>query len=141
MLAPQSHFDDNAMEVMMNRKLIALSALALPLVPAGVAIVGSSGATAAGAATATCTVNATLHTFPTAPTAYSAGSAGSVTVAPVNRHTIHVASVSPSAGWKYRVDSATGSSVDVYFRTAGHRTKFEAEITDRGGLLIRVTAC
>jgi hypothetical protein len=62
-------------------------------------------------------------------------------VAPVNRQTIRVVATHPALGWRATVDSSVGSSVDVYFRRAGHSIAFEAEINDWGGVTVTVLSC
>jgi len=54
---------------------------------------------------------------------------------------IRVLSVHPAKGWSARVDSSSGSSVDVYFRSHNHTLKFETEVNDWGGLTVIVTSC
>ena len=134
----------------MNRFLMAgASALATASMAAGgLVLAGPASASAAHraaalrpAVTATCTVTRHRYPFPGGPTRYAAGAAGSVTVAPVNPQTIKVAKVAPTAGYKAFVDTARGSSVDVYFRNQTSRVKFEAEINDFGGLTVKVTTC
>lgn len=93
------------------------------------------------AATTTCTITRHRYPFPGGPTPYAAGAAGTVTVAPVNRQTIKVAQAVSAPGYTARVDSARGSSVDVYFHNQKSRIKFEAEINDLGGLTVKVTTC
>lgn len=93
------------------------------------------------ATTATCTHTRHRYPFPARPTSYRAGAAGTVTVAPVNRGTIKVTKVHPASGYKAFVDTARGSSVDVYFHNRTSKVKFEAEINDSGGLTIKVTTC
>jgi|SRR5215470_5747413 len=92
-------------------------------------------------AAAHCTVSRHNYAFPRHAETFKALTAGSVTIAPVNRGTIRVAGVQAAAGWHAYVDSARGSSVDVYFRSGPHMVKFEAEINDRGGLTIKLTSC
>ena len=93
------------------------------------------------ATTATCTPTHHRYPFPNRPTPYRAGGAGTVTVAPVNRGTIKVTKVRPASGYKAFVDTARGSSVDVYFHNRAWKVKFEAEVNDSGGLTVRVTTC
>lgn len=146
----------------MNR-IMKLSVGALAMVSAGagsvaMATAGTAGAAAprqarqwqAGAAGAAakavaqapmCSVSTHNYSLPKAPTTYKAGTAGSVTVTRVNSGTIKVAGVHHSTGWHAFVDSSSGSSVDVYFRSGSRTIKFEAEINDSGGLTVRVTSC
>jgi hypothetical protein len=107
---------------------------------AGVGVASASPRPAAVTASA-CAASAKNYPYPNAIRTYRAGAAGSVSVAPVNSGTIKVASVHPATGWRYFVDSSSGSSVDVYFHRGTHNIKFEAEINDFGGLTIRVTGC
>jgi hypothetical protein len=93
------------------------------------------------AAATACTTARHQYPLPGGPTPYAAGAAGTVTVAPVNPQTIKVAKVAPAPGYKALIDSARGSSVDVYFHNQTSRVKFEAEINDLGGLTIKVTTC
>ena len=108
---------------------------------------GAAGAAAAPRAAstrptlATCYAQHQKYPFPKAATTYTAGAAGTVTVAPVNAGTIKVVKASPVTGYRARVDTRQGSSVDVYFTSSAHRVKFEAEINDSGGLTITVTTC
>lgn len=129
----------------MNRiTKMGISTIAAASVGAGaLAMAGTSVASAATkpATAAACSTAARNYGFPAKATSYSAGWGGSVTVAPVNRGTIRVAAVHTNKGWRYMVDSSSGSSVDVYFRSGTHTIKFEAEINDFGGLTIRVTSC
>jgi hypothetical protein len=67
--------------------------------------------------------------------------AGSVTIAPLHHGTIRVVRATAAPGWHAYVDSSSGSSVDVYFRSGHHMVKFEAEINDAGGLTITLTKC
>jgi hypothetical protein len=110
------------------------------LAVAGIGVASASPRSAAVTASA-CATSVRNYPFPAAVTTYRAGAAGSVSVAPVNSGTIKVASVHPATGWRYFVDSTSGSSVDVYFHRGIHRIKFEAEINDFGGLTVRVTGC
>ena len=133
----------------MNRlaKMGVSSLLAAATVAGGVVLAGAaSAATAPGAASArpalaTCAAQHRNYPFPKAATTYKAGAAGTVTIAPVNAGTIKVVKASPAGAYRARVDSARGSSVDVYFTSSAHRVKFEAEINDSGGLTVTVTTC
>lgn len=130
-----------------------LTAGATALVTASMAIGGlllagpasaSAGHRAAAmrpAATATCTVIRHRYPFPRGATRYAAAAAGTVTIAPVNRQTIKVTKVAAAPGYKYFVDTAKGSSVDVYFHNKTWKVKFEAEVNDRGGLTVKATTC
>jgi hypothetical protein len=135
---------------MMNRFLMmGASALATASMAAGgLLLAGPASASAAHraaalrpAATATCTMTRHRYPFPGVPTLYAAGAAGTVTVAPVNPQTIKVAKVAWVPGYTAFVDTARGSSVDVYFHNQTSRVKFEAEINDLGGLTVKVTTC
>jgi hypothetical protein len=132
----------------MNRFLMAgaSAALAASVAAGGLLLAGpaSASATAAAApptAVAKCTATAHNYPFPRGPRSYGAGAAGTVTVGPVNSATIKVAAVHPARGYRAFVDSARGSSVDVYFSSHTRRVKFEAEINDWGGLTVTVTTC
>jgi hypothetical protein len=131
----------------MNRFLMAgaSAALAASVAAGGLLLAGpaTASATAAAAPTAAapCTPVAHNYPFPSGPRSYGAGAAGAVTVAPVNSATIKVAAVHASRGYRAFVDSARGSSVDVYFSSHTRRVKFEAEINDWGGLTVTVTTC
>src|SRR5215469_10158817 len=123
----------------MNRlaKMGVSSLLAAVTVAGGVAMAGAAAAAAAPRpALATCAAQHRNYPFPKAATTYKAGAAGTVTVGPVNARTIRVVKASPARGYRARVDSWRGSSVDVYFTSSAHRVKFEAEINDSGGLTI-----
>src|SRR5215831_1964411 len=121
------------------------SLLAAVTVAGGTAMAGAAGAAAApGAAPArpalaACHAQHRNYPFPKAATSYKAGAAGTVTVAPVNAGTIKVVKATPARGYRAHVDSARGSSVDVYFTSSAHRVKFEAEINDSCGLTVTVT--
>jgi hypothetical protein len=134
----------------MNRFLMAgASALATASMAAGgLLLAGPASASAAhraaawrSAATATCTITRHRYPFPGGPTPYTAGAAGTVTVAPMNPQTIKVAKVAPAPSYTAFVDTALGSSVDVYFHDQTSKVKFEAEINDLGGLTVKVTTC
>ena len=129
------------------RMKVLSAAVTASALTAGLALAGASGASAAVRPAATrsvaaaCSVSAKNYAFPRAATAYRAGSAGTVRVAAVNSGMIKVVRVHPARGWRSMVDSASGSSVDVYFRSGVHQVKFEAEINDWGGLTVTVTHC
>ena len=134
----------------MNRFLMAgAGALATAAMAAGGLLLAGPASASAGhraaalrpAATTPCTVTRHQYPFPGGPTPYAAGAAGTVTVAPVNPQTIKVTKAAPAQGYKYFVDTARGSSVDVYFHNQKSRVKFEAEINDLGGLTVKVTTC
>jgi hypothetical protein len=128
-------------------KMGAGSLLAAVAIAGGVAMAGTAGAAtapqvaSARSALATCAAQHHKFPFPKAATQYQAGAAGAVTVAPVNAGTIKVVKASPVTGYRARVDTRQGSSVDVYFTSSTHRVKFEAEINNSGGLTITVTTC
>jgi hypothetical protein len=107
-------------------------------VPVGAVALTSGGS--ASAATVTCTRKVTKTTPPTSPTVYGAGAAGSVTVGP-GPGGLKVDSVAPNSGWVFRVDTASGNSVDVYFRMGTTRVKFEAGIESPTLLLVVVRTC
>jgi hypothetical protein len=123
------------------------SLLAAAMIAGGVAMAGAASAattvrvTSARQALTACAVQHHNYPFPKAATSYQAGAAGTVTIAPVNSGTIKVVKASPAPGYRARVDSWRGSSVDVYFTSSAHKVKFEAEINDSGGLTITVTTC
>lgn len=122
----------------MHRKLaIALTAgvMALP-----VGLIGFATLAPASAATATCSNSVAKTTPPTSPTAYAAGTAGSVTVGPMAGG-LQVVSVAPNTGWTPRVDTATGPSVDVYFRNGTTKVKFEASIEAKNRMRLLVRTC
>jgi len=133
----------------MNRlaKVGVSSLLAAMAVVGGVTMAGTAGAAtgsrvaSARPVLAACSAQHRNYPFPRTATKYKAGAAGTVTVAPVNARTIRVVKASPARGYRARVDSWRGSSVDVYFRSSAHRVKFEAEINDSGRLTITVTTC
>jgi len=131
----------------MNRILMAgaSAALATSVLAGGLAAAPASAATSHAAASirtaASCPATHKNLPFPSQPTTYGAGAAGSVTIAPVNKGTIRVAGVHRSPGYRAFVDSRRGSSVDVYFRGHSRHIKFEAEISDSGGLTVTVTTC
>jgi len=79
------------------------------------------------------------YPLPRTATWYRAVPAGSVRIAAVNSGAIRVLNVRAAKGYRVTVDSASGSSVDVYFRHGTHTVKFEAEINDSGGLTVLVT--
>ena len=120
---------------------LAASAMAGGLLVAGPASASPTRAATSVAAAASCRATHHNYPFPAKATTYGAGAAGSVTIAPVNKGTIRVASVHRSPGYRAFVDSGSGSSVDVYFHGHGHSIKFEAEIADSGGLTVTVTTC
>ena len=128
-------------------KMGASSLVAAVAIAGVVAMAGTAGAAtapqvaSARPALATCPAQHQKYPFPKAATQYQAGAAGTVTVAPVNAGTIKVVKASPVTGYRARVDTRQGSSVDVYFTSSTHRVKFEAEINDSGGLTITVTTC
>lgn len=135
---------------MMNRFLMAgagalvtasMAAGGLVLAGPASASAGHRAAAARPAATATCTHTRHNSPFPGGPTPYPAGAAGTVTVAPVNPKTIKVAGVQAAPGYRAFVDTAQGSSVDVYFHNQASKVKFEAEVNDSGGLTVKVTTC
>jgi hypothetical protein len=126
----------------------AVSVAAASTAVAALAFAGPGAASAAPrpavvrtAQAAACGVVSRNHSFPRTATTYRAGAAGSVTVSPVNSGTIKVSGVHFAKGWRGFVDSSSGSSVDVYFRSGRHTMKFEAEINDLGGLTVIVTSC
>ena len=133
----------------MNRltKMGVGSLLAVSIAACGGVMAGAAGAAtgpraaSARPALATCPAQHRNYPFPTAATPYQAGAAGTVTVAPVNAATIRVVKASAAPGYRARVDSWQGSSVDVYFTSSAHRVKFEAEINGSGGLTVTVTTC
>ena len=134
----------------MNRSLMAgAGALVAASMAAGGLLLAGPASASAGhraaalrpAATTTCTITRHRYPFPGGPTPYAAGAAGTVTVAPVNPQTIKVTGAAPAQGYKYLVDTALGSSVDVYLHNQTSRVKFEAEINDLGGLTVKVTTC
>lgn len=102
---------------------------------------GHRAAAMGPAATATCTITRHRYPFPGGPTPYAAGAAGTVTVAPVNPQTIKVTKAAAAPGYRYFIDTAQGSSVDVYFHNQTSKVKFEAEVNDLGGLTVTVTIC
>jgi hypothetical protein len=120
---------------------LAASMAVVGLMLAGPASASATAAAAPSATTAKCTPVAHNYPFPHGPKSYGAGVAGSVTVAPVNSATIKVAAAHPARGYRAFVDSAQGSSVDVYFSSHTRSVKFEAEINDWGGLTVTVTTC
>lgn len=121
--------------------VLASSVLAGGLALAGPASAATSRAAAPAFTAASCQAAHKNLPFPSQATTYSAGAAGSVTIAPVNKGTIKVTAVHPSAGYRAFVDSSRGSSVDVYFRGHSRHIKFEAEINDSGRLTVTVTSC
>jgi hypothetical protein len=54
---------------------------------------------------------------------------------------VKVLSVIPARGWKARIDTASGNSVDVYFSNGLHRVKFEAGIESSTLMLVTVRVC
>jgi hypothetical protein len=137
----------------MNRlTTMGISALVVAATAAGALVATSAGATMASpaaarvavsrqATTASCRASRHSYAYPAGARTFKAWSAGSVTVAPVNRGTIKVAGVKAAPGWRGRVDSRSGSSVDVYFRSGAHLVKFEAEINDSHGLTVTLSNC
>jgi hypothetical protein len=133
---------------MMNRFLTAGALLATSVAAGGLLLAGPASASAGHptasvrpAVTASCTASRHRYPFPSAPATYPAGAAGTVTVAPLTPRTIKVANVTTTAGYISRVDTARGSSVDVYFHNGTSKVKFEAEVNDSGGLTVKVTTC
>jgi hypothetical protein len=137
----------------MNRlTMMGISALTVAATAASAASVASAAGTTSAAtarttagsrpaAVARCVPSHRNYAFPARPETFNALTGGSVTIAPVNRGTIRVAHVHAATGWHAYVDSGSGSSVDVYFRSGGHMIKFEAEINDAGGLTVTLTKC
>jgi hypothetical protein len=127
--------------------LATLSIAAAAVVPAGLAVNSLVSPATAGAATTShrataCKVTNLWTTPPTGPRTYAASTAGKVTVAPIKpAGNIRVVSVSAARGWSYFVDTASGNSVDVYFRSGVHRVKFEAGIEGPTQMLVTVTVC
>jgi hypothetical protein len=133
----------NRLYMMGAGALLAASTAASGLVVAGCASASAlpRAAPAQPAAAASCQAARHNYGFPRQPVSYTAGAAGSVTVVPVNAGTIKVARVHGARGYRAFVDSAQGSSVDVYFRSHARSLKFEAEINDARGLTVIVTMC
>ena len=133
----------------MKRFLVSLAAFAIPAVGfSTVAVPSITGTGAAGAATTTaaaCTVSKSFAAYPVSPETFivKVGTAaiGTVTVAANGPGLIKVTSVTHAAGYSSFVDSRSGSSIDVYFHGGGHRVKFEAEVTDKGNLLLTTRVC
>ena len=124
------------------------SVIGASTVAIALALAGPGTALAATTQRHSTTAQATLTVLPTSTKAYPlpktatwyrAGVGGSVKVAAVNAGTIKVLSVSTAKGYRATIDTASGSSLDVYFRHGGHTIKFEAEINDSGGLTVLVT--
>lgn len=130
----------------MNRIMkLSISTVAAASVAAGGFALASTGVAAAAARPAavhvqSCTVSAKNYRLPALPTTFRAGTAGSVTVA-ARPGSLRVVGIHPASGWRGYVDSWSGSSVDVYFRSGSHTLKFEAEINDAGGLTVTITSC
>jgi hypothetical protein len=120
--------------------ILAASVLGSPLV-AGPASAATSRPAASTAAARSCHATHRNYPFPSQPRTFAAGVAGSVTIAPVNSGTIRVAKVHPAPGYRSFIDTARGSSVDVYFNGHHRSIKFEAEINDAGGLTVTVSNC
>lgn len=134
----------------MNRiRMIGISALtaaataagALALVAPANAATTRTAAKSAAAAAATCSASRHNYPYPKGPEKFQARTAGSVTIAPARHHTIKVVSANPATGWHAYIDSRSGSSVDVYFRSGKKLVKFEAEINDGGGLTVTLSNC
>lgn len=111
------------------------------LLAADPASAATSQPTAQQLAARSCHATHHNYPFPRQPRTFAAGVAGSVTIAPVNSGTIRVAHVHRAPGYRSFIDSARGSSVDVYFNGHHRSIKFEAEINDAGGLTVTVTSC
>ncbi|MCC6237424.1 MAG: hypothetical protein IT299_07605 [Dehalococcoidia bacterium] len=60
---------------------------------------------------------------------FAAGVAGSVTISN-DRSALALVGVNPSAGWTYSVDSVSPREIEVDFRGAGGRIRFNAELED-----------
>jgi hypothetical protein len=134
----------------MNRlTLMAISALtaaataasALGVASAASATTLSTTAGSRPAAVARCVASHRNYPYPTRAETFKAMTAGSVTIAPINSGTIRVTHLHAATGWHAYVDTGSGSSVDVYFRSGRHMVKFEAEINDAGGLTVTLTKC
>ena len=132
----------------MNRILLAGASTTLAacilgggLLVAGAASAATSRPTAQAPAAGSCHATHHNYPFPSQPRTFAAAVAGSVTVAPVNSGTIRVARVHRAPGYRSFIDTARGSSVDVYFNGHHRSIKFEAEINDAGGLTVTVTNC
>jgi hypothetical protein len=133
----------------MKRFLTTVAALAIPAVGlstvAATSVAGAGSAGAATITTTTCTVSKSFAPYPVSPETFNVklGSAGigTVTVAANGPGLIKVTSVTHAAGYSSFVDSKSGSSIDVYFTGGGHRVKFEAEVRDRGNLLLTTRVC
>jgi hypothetical protein len=122
----------------MKRKFAVLLMSAAMAAPIGAVVLAAAGP--ASAAIATCMKSVSVTTPPTAPTSYLAGNAGSVTIKPVPSG-LQVVTVAPNAGWTFRVDTASGNSVDVNFRMGTSRVKFEAGLEAPHKMRVVVRTC
>ena len=119
----------------------ATTAGALSLIAPASAATTRTAARSATVAAANCAVSRHNYPYPKGSETFKARAAGSVTIAPARHHTIRVTGVQPATGWHFYIDSRSGSSVDVYFRSGKLRVKFEAEINDGGGLTVTLSNC
>jgi hypothetical protein len=122
----------------MRRKLAALLIAATCIIPVAAATVSATPAFAL--TRTTCHVASAWSKPPTKPITYAAGPAGTVTLAPI-RGGLKVIGVHRNRGWSAFVDTASGNSVDVYFRHLTSRVKFEAGIEDNGLMQRLITTC
>ena len=133
----------------MKRFLVTSAALALPAVGlstvAATSIAGTGAAGAATTAAAICTVSKSFAAYPSSSETFKVNvgptGIGTVAVAANGPGLIRVTSVTHATGYSSFVDSRSGSSIDVYFNGGGHRVKFEAEVTDKGNLLLTTRVC
>jgi hypothetical protein len=87
-----------------------------------------------GSTSTTTTTSPSTDTGSTAT--YRADNAGSVTITS-NGSSLTIVSVSPTAGWTYEIEVASGREVEVDFRNGSRRIQFDAELED-GRVDIRV---
>jgi hypothetical protein len=125
-------------EPAMRTKLAALLIAATCMTPA--LAVTAVSATPASAATATCHTASVWSKPPRHAITYPAGHAGTVTLAR-GPGGLKVTAVHRNAGWSAVIDTASGNSVDVYFRRHTSRVKFEAGIEDNALMQRLVTTC
>jgi hypothetical protein len=122
----------------MRTKLAALLIAASCITPAAATFLTT---TPASALTPTaCHVTSTWSKPPARPTTYVAGRAGTVTLAPIPGG-LKVVAVHRNHGWSAFIDTASGNSVDVYFRHLTSRVTFEAGIEDNGLMQRLITTC
>jgi hypothetical protein len=126
----------------LNRKLALAGVLALPLLPAGLAVANS---TPASAATTACQLSHHVGGYPVGPeriVAHDHGlKAGALWIAPAAGHQLSLTKTTTRHGWTVRVDQSSGDSVEANFSSTGHFVRVEVDVTDTGRIEMVRTAC